>query len=310
LRVLLALGGSTNAILHLAAIAGRVGIELDLKEFDALGRETPVLVDLKPSGRFFMEDLHRAGGMDTVLRELAPLLELDCMTITGRTLGENMDTAAAAFQQDVVRPLSDPIHRGGGIAVLSGNLAGDSAIIKQSACSPDLLVHTGRAVVFDSLEDLAERIDDPDLDVSADDVLVLRNAGPIGGPGMPESGAIPIPRKLAEQGVRDMVRISDCRMSGTSFGTIVLHASPEAAVGGPLALVRNGDSITLNVPERLLTFDVSDEELELRRKAWSPATRDPHERGYRRLFLDHITQADDGVDFDFLIQTPKRAKTP
>ncbi len=310
LRVLLALGGSTNAILHVTAIAGRLGIELDLQAFDALGRETPVLVDLKPSGQFFMEDLHRAGGMATVFRELAPLLDLDCMTVTGRTLGENLESQVSKFHQDVVRPLSDPIHQGGSIAVLGGNLAGDGAIIKQSACSPDLLVHTGKAVVFNSLEDMAQRIDDPNLDVMADDVLILRNAGPLGGPGMPESGAIPIPRKLAEQGVRDMVRISDCRMSGTSFGTIVLHASPEAAAGGPLALVRNGDSITLNVPDRQLTFDVSDEELEVRRKAWSPPSRDPHERGYRRLYLDHVTQADDGVDFDFLIQTPKHAKTP
>jgi dihydroxy-acid dehydratase len=232
------------------------------------------------------------------------------MTVTGRTLGENLADFPPTANQSVVRPLNDPIHEGGGIAVLKGNLAGDGAIIKQSACSPDLLVHTGRALVFDSLEDLALRMDDENLDVTPDDVLVLRNAGPCGAPGMPEAGSMPIPKKLAQQGVKDIVRISDCRMSGTAFGTIVLHASPEAAVGGPLALVRNGDPITLDVPRRLLTLDVSEEELERRRKAWQPAPRDDDERGYRKLFLDHVTQAGEGVDFDFLSQRPFTAKTP
>jgi len=310
LRVLLALGGSTNAILHIAAIAGRLGIELDLDAFDTLGRETPVLVDLKPAGRFYMEDLDRAGGLPTLLRELAPLLELDCMTVTGRTLGETIETAGPVFEQDVVRPLGAPVHEGGAIAVLKGNLAGDGAIIKQSACSPELLVHTGRAVVFDSLEDLARRVDDEALDVGPDDVLVLRNAGPIGAPGMPEAGYLPIPKKLARQGVKDMVRISDCRMSGTAFGTIVLHASPEAAVGGPLALVRTGDRITLDVPGRRLIHEIGEDELARRRAAWQPAPQPPDLRGYRKLYLDHVTQAGEGADFDFLTQRPFKSRTP
>lgn len=241
LKVLLALGGSTNAIIHMAALAGRLGFKLDMEALDRIGRDVPVLVDLKPSGAHFMDDLYAAGGMAPILRELAPMLELDCLTVTGRSLGEEIADLPAPFPQDVVRSKDDPIHQGGSIAFLRGNLAGDGAIIKQSACSPELLVHSGRAVVFDSLADLAQRIDDPDLDVTAQDVLILRNAGPKGAPGMPEAGYIPIPRKLAQQGVRDMVRISDCRMSGTAFGAIILHATPEAAVGGPLSLVRDGD---------------------------------------------------------------------
>jgi dihydroxy-acid dehydratase len=310
LRVLLALGGSTNAILHAAAIAGRLGISLDMAAFDRLGRETPVLVDLKPTGRFYMEDLHKAGGMAPVLRALAPLLDLDCLTVTGRTLGEEIATLPAEFAQDVVRPLAQPIHSGGSIAVLGGNLAGDGAIIKQSACSRDLLRHSGRAVVFDGLEDMAARLDSPDLDVTASDVLVLRYTGPVGAPGMPEAGYIPIPKKLAQGGVRDMVRISDCRMSGTAFGTIVLHATPEAAVGGPLALVRNGDGITLDVPARTLMLDVPDDELARRRAAWTPPGREGDGRGYRKLYLDHVTQADEGVDLDFLTSRPFVASMP
>ena len=310
LRVLLAIGGSTNGLLHLAAIAGRLGIRVDMEAFDAMGGETPVLIDLKPTGRAYMDDLHDAGGMATVLRELAPLLHLDCVTVTGRTLGEEIHALPPAFEQDVVRPLSDPIHTGGGIAFLKGNLSGDGAIIKQSACSEELLVHKGRAVVFDSLADLAARIDDPDLDVTADDVLVLRNAGPKGAPGMPEAGYIPIPKKLAKQGVKDMVRISDCRMSGTAFGTIVLHASPEAAVGGPLAFVRSGDEISLDVPARRLTLAVSEEELQRRRDAWTPVDESELRRGYRKLYFDHVTQADEGCDFDFLTSRPFVAQTP
>ncbi|MDX1433712.1 MAG: IlvD/Edd family dehydratase [Gammaproteobacteria bacterium] len=310
LRVLLAVGGSTNGVLHLAAVAGRLGIRLDMQAFDAMGRETPVLIDLKPTGQAYMDDFHAAGGMSTVLRELAPLLHLDCITVTGRTLGEEIEALPQAFTQNVVRPLERPIHSGGGIAFLEGNLAGDGAIIKQSACSEALLTHTGRAVVFDSLDDLATRIDDAHLDVEADDVLVLRNAGPRGAPGMPEAGYIPIPKKLAKQGVKDMVRISDCRMSGTAFGTIVLHASPEAAVGGPLALIENGDSITLDVPSRRLSLDVSDAELERRRAAWSPSHDGEPLRGYRKLFFDHVTQADQGCDFDFLSSRPYLAQTP
>ncbi len=310
LRVLLAIGGSTNGLLHLAAIAGRLGIRIDMETFDAMGRETPVLIDLKPTGDAYMDDFHAAGGMACVLRELEPLLELDCLTVTGRTLGEEIAALPAAFDQNVVRPFADPVHHGGGIAFLKGNLSGDGAIIKQSACSEALLVHSGRAVVFDSLDDLAARIDDPHLDVTADDVLVLRNAGPKGAPGMPEAGYIPIPKKLARQGVKDMVRISDCRMSGTAFGTIVLHASPEAAVGGPLALVNTGDIISLDVPSRELRLEVSAEELERRRDAWKASPQAAPRRGYGKLFFDHVTQADEGCDFDFLASRPFVARSP
>ena len=310
LRILLAIGGSTNGIVHLAAIAGRLGIAIDYQAFDAMGRETPVLIDLKPSGRYYMDDLHKAGGMAPVLRELKPLLNLDCLTVTGRTLGEVIDDLPAPFAQDVVRPFANPIYSGGSIAVLGGNLAGDGAIIKQSASTAELLVHTGRAVVFESLEDLAERIDDPDLDVTGEDVLVMRNAGPRGAPGMPEAGYIPIPRKLARQGVKDMVRISDARMSGTAFGTIILHASPEAAVGGPLALVRNGDLITLNAPERTLRLEISAAEFE-RRRAELPAAGSTHGlRGYLRMFHDHVNQAGSGCDFDILTSGKTDRKTP
>jgi dihydroxy-acid dehydratase len=310
LRVLLAIGGSTNGIIHAAAIAGRLGIELDMPAFDALGADTPVLVDLKPNGRFYMDDLHKAGGMAAILRELKPLLNLDCMTVSGRTLGEEIEALPKPFSQEIVRPLADPLHSGGGIAFLKGNLAGDGAIIKQSACSEELLVHSGRAVVFDGLEDMANRIDDPDLDVTRDDVLILRNAGPKGAPGMPEAGYIPIPKKLAAEGVRDMVRISDCRMSGTASGTIVLHASPEAAVGGPLALVATGDTIRLDVPARKLEMEVDAGELERRRDAWTPPATVQAERGYRKLYMDHVTQAGEGVDFDFLTRRPYTARTP
>jgi dihydroxy-acid dehydratase len=309
LRVLLALGGSTNCLIHLAAIAGRLGVQLDMDAFNTLGAETPVLVDLKPSGKYYMDDLFRAGGMAVVLRELKPLLNLDCMTITGRTLGEEIEASPKPFAQDVVRTITNPIHSGGSLVSLKGNLAGNGAIIKQSACSPDLLKHSGRAVVFNSLNDLADRIDTI-TDISKEDVLVLRNAGPKGAPGMPEAGYIPIPKVLAKQGVKDMVRISDCRMSGTAFGTIVLHAEPEAAVGGPLALVKNGDIITLDVANRTLTIDVDDEELERRRAAWSPVPSIKGERGYRKLFVEHVNQAGEGADFDFLTNRPFTVKIP
>ena len=310
LRVLLAIGGSTNGLIHLAAIAGRLGIQIDMEAFDAMGAETPVLIDLKPTGSAYMDDLHAAGGMATILRELKTLLHLDCVTVTGRTLGDEIDALPPAFEQKVVRSLADPVHTGGGIVFLKGNLSGDGAIIKQSACSEELLVHKGRAVVFDSLDDLAERIDDPNLDVTPSDVLVLRNAGPKGAPGMPEAGYIPIPKKLAKQGVKDMVRISDCRMSGTAFGTIVLHASPEAAVGGPLALVRDGDEISLDVPSRRLSLDVAEKELQLRRRAWTSPDASEVRRGYQKLFFDHVTQADEGCDFDFSISRPYVGRTP
>ena len=301
LRVLLAIGGSTNGIIHLAAIAGRLGIAIDLDRFDCLGRETPVLVDLKPSGTHYMEDLHKAGGLATVLRELRPLLHLETLTVTGRTLGEEIEAAGPGFAQEVVRPLAKPIFGEGGIAVLRGNLAPGGAIIKQSAASPALMEAEGRAVVFDGIEDLAARIDDPALDVTAADVLVLRNIGPKGAPGMPEAGLIPIPKKLARRGVKDMVRISDGRMSGTAAGTVVLHATPEAASGGPLALVRTRDRIRLSVARRSLQLLVDERELARRRHALPPAVaREEDRRGYRSLFLRTVTQADAGCDFDFL----------
>jgi dihydroxy-acid dehydratase len=299
MRVLLAIGGSTNGIVHLTAIAGRCGFEVDLPALDRMGRETPVLVDLKPSGAHYMEDFHAAGGMTTLLRELQPLLHLDALTVTGRTLGEEIASAAPPFEQDVVHSLQKPLYREGGIAVLKGNLAPGGAIIKQSAADPKLMEHEGRAVVFDDAADLAQRIDRDDLDVQAGDVLVLKAIGPKGAPGMPEAGYIPIPRKLARVGVKDMVRISDGRMSGTAFGTIVLHVTPESAIGGPLAHVRSGDRIRLSVSRREISLLVSDDELARRAQA-NPVVPPSAERGYRRLFLSSVTQADQGVDFDFL----------
>ncbi len=310
LMVLLAIGGSTNGIVHLAAIAGRCGIRIDMDRVDALGRNIPVLVDLKPSGTHYMEDLHKAGGLATVLRELRPFLHLDALTVTGRTLGEELEQTTA-FPQDVVRSLDKPIYPQGGIAFLRGNLAPDGAIIKQSAASPELMEHEGRVVVFDGLADLAERIDDPQLDVNADDILVLKNIGPKGAPGMPEAGYIPIPRKLARAGVKDMVRISDGRMSGTAGGTIILHVTPEAAVGGPLAVIESGDRLRLSVSERSLELLVSEEELARRRSTLSlPEAREGDDRGYRKLFLDTVTQADQGCDFDFLRSLNEHGSVP
>jgi len=309
LRVLLAIGGSTNGLVHLAAMAGRVGLDLDLDAFDRMGRETPVLIDLKPSGQHYMEDFHHAGGMPALLRELRPLLKLDALTITGKTLGENLDMAPAPFAQTVIRSVDNPIYPQGGIAVLRGNLAPAGAIIKQSAADPRLMEHEGRAVVFENSADLAARIDDPDLDVHAHDILVLKNIGPKGAPGMPEAGYLPIPQKLARAGVKDMVRISDGRMSGTAFGTVVLHVTPEAAVGGPLAYVQTGDRIRLSVSERSLEWLVSPEELAQRQKA-KPVTPPTAARGYRQLFLKTVNQADQGADFDFLRAEKSQGKTP
>ena len=308
MRVLLAIGGSTNGIVHLTAIAGRMGFEIDLKALDRMGRETPVLLDLKPSGDHYMEDFHHAGGMATLLRELKPLLHLDALTVTGRTLGEEIEAAGPGFAQDVVRSRENPIYPQGGIAVLQGNLAPGGAIIKQSAANPALMEHEGRAVVFENLEDLATRIDAPDLDVNPDDVLVLKHIGPKGA-AMPEAGYMPIPRKLAMAGVKDMVRISDGRMSGTAFGTIVLHVTPESAIGGPLAYVQNGDRIRLSVANRELSLLVSDEEL-TRRAAANPVREPVAERGYRKLFLTSVTQADRGADFDFLMPPPSAGTIP
>lgn len=304
LTLLQATGGSTNGIVHLAAIAGRLGLEIDLEEFDEIGRNTPVLVDLKPSGENYMDDMFKAGGTDPLLRELSDKLELDAMTVNGKTLGENIADLAPGFEQSVVRTRANPISDKGGMAVLKGNLAPDRAVIKHVAASPHLLNHTGKAVVFKNMEDLVNRIDDPDLDVDADSVLVLQNAGPKGAPGMPESGYLPIPRKLAQQGIKDMVRISDARMSGTAFGTIILHVAPESAVGGPLALVENGDLIKLDVENRSLDVLIDDEELAKRRANWTPPPPHPgSDRGYSKLYQDTVTQAPQGCDFDFLIAT-------
>ncbi|WP_020656161.1 IlvD/Edd family dehydratase [Massilia niastensis] len=308
LRVLLAIGGSTNGIIHLTAMAGRLGIDIDLERLDAMGRETPVLIDLKPSGQYYMEDLHKAGGVHALLRELKPLLHLDTLTVTGRTLGEELEAAGPGFPQNVVRPFSQPIYPQGGIAVLRGNLAPGGAIIKQSAANPELMEHEGRAVVFENIEDLVERIDDEALDVHPGDVLVLKHIGPLGA-SMPEAGYIPIPKKLARAGVKDMVRISDGRMSGTAAGTIVLHVTPESAVGGPLAYVKNGDRIRLSVRNREISVLVPEAELEQRRQA-NPVVPPSAERGYRKLFLKCVTQADQGVDFDFLRAVDTKDRIP
>lgn len=299
LRVLLAIGGSTNALIHLTAIAGRVGVAVSLERLNALSDETPILVDLKPTGRHYMSDLFVGGGIGAVLRELKPMLHLDCMTVTGETLGERLSHEPSWVDRDVIRPLADPYQKDGGLVALFGSLAPGGAIVKRSAADPRLFEREGRAVVFSSLDDLAARIDAPDLDVTADDFLVLQNAGPKSGYAMPEAGYLPIPAKLARAGVKDMVRISDARMSGTAYGTIVLHVSPEAAVGGPLALVRNGDRIRLSVSGRRLDLVLGEAELAQRRAAYRPlAVR--AERGYARLYLQSVLQAEMGCDFDFL----------
>jgi dihydroxy-acid dehydratase len=309
MRVLLAIGGSTNGIIHLTAIAGRMGFDIDLDALDRMGRHTPVLLDLKPSGQHYMEDFHHAGGMATLLRELKPLLHLDALTVSGKTLGEEIEAAGPGFAQDVVKSAAQPIYPQGGIAVLRGNLAPGGAIIKQSAADARLMEHEGRVVAFENIEDLVTRIDRDDLDVKADDILVLKNIGPKGAPGMPEAGYIPIPQKLARAGVKDMIRISDGRMSGTAFGTIVLHVTPESAVGGPLAYVQSGDRIRLSVANRELTLLVSTQDLN-ERASHNPVVTPTADRGYRKLFLDTVTQADKGVDFDFLRAVENRGKTP
>jgi dihydroxy-acid dehydratase len=298
LRVLLAIGGSTNALIHLTAIAGRVGVKISLDRLNAISDETPILVDLKPTGQHYMSDLFSAGGIGAVMRELKPLLHLDCVTVTGETLGERL-SGDTFVDRAVVRPLSDPFQSQGGLVALFGSLAPNGAIIKRSAADPRLFEREGRAVVFTSLDDLAARIDAPDLDVTPDDFLVLQNAGPKSGYAMPEAGYLPIPAKLARAGVKDMVRISDARMSGTAYGTIVLHVSPEAAIGGPLALVRNGDRIKLSVSRRSLELKVDDAELAKRRALHRPVTLD-NTRGYARLYLQSVLQAEAGCDFDFL----------
>ncbi len=299
LRVLLAISGSTNAVVHLAAIFGRLGLGLDMDLLNRLSDETPVLVDLKPTGAHYMEDLHAAGGAPAVLRALKDRLHLDVATITGKTLGEVLDAADPWVDPAVVRPPQDPISPQGGLVALSGSLAPKGAILKRAAATPALFEREGRAVVFTSLEDLSQRIDDPDLDVTPDDFLVLQNAGPLAS-GMPEAGYLPIPTKLARAGVKDMVRISDARMSGTAFGTIVLHVSPEAALGAPLGLVRNGDRIRLSVRERRLDLLVDGAELVRRRETFVAPPGVGAERGWRRLWRDHVLQAEEGCDLDLL----------
>ncbi len=299
-RVLCAIAGSTNGIVHLLAIARRAGIPLDLAEFDRFSRESPLLANIKPSGDYQMAELFEAGGLPAVMKELLPHLHGDALTVTGRTVRENLAGTSGTLREDVIARGDAPFAPEGGLSVLYGNLAPDGAVIKHAAATPALLHHTGRAVVFRSLDDMAGRIHDPALDVTESDVLVLQNAGPIGGPGMPEAGMIPIPKKLLAQGVRDMVRISDARMSGTAFGTVVLHISPESAIGGPLLAVRDGDLIELDVPGRLLTLHVSDQEIARRIAESGLPERDPLlRRGYGWLYAQHVTQAHVGADFDF-----------
>jgi len=305
ITMLAAVGGSTNAVIHLLALAGRLGIALPLERFDQLAARTPTIVNLRPSGEHLSEQLFQAGGVPAVLRELAPLLHLDAPTVTGRPLRDAL-AAADASDRTTIAALEQPFRPAGGLAVLRGNLAPDGALLKVSVASEALLRHSGAAVVFEDMEDLAARIEDPALEVDTSSVLILRNVGPVGAPGMPEWGQIPIPRRLIEVGVRDMVRISDARMSGTAYGTVVLHVTPEAAVGGPLALVRSGDRVTLDVPRRALELEVADDELARRREAWRP--RPPHyERGYGALHAAHVLQADQGCDLDFLRGRDPRA---
>src|ERR671925_247210 len=296
---LMAMGGSTNALIHLVAMAGRAGIRLPLERYNEFSAKTPLLANVRPSGeKYLMEDFYYAGGLRALLSELQDLLHLDCVTVNGRTLGENL-AGARVYNDEVIRPRSRPLKASGGLVVLRGSLAPNGAVIKAAAATPRLLKHTGRAVVFEDYNDMAARIDRDDLDVDADSVLVLRNAGPLGGPGMPEWGMLPVPKKLLKQGVRDMVRISDARMSGTSYGTCVLHVAPESYVGGPLAFVKTGDLVELGVEKRELNLDVPEAELAMRRAEWK-APEPRYERGYGWMFTRHIKQANEGCDFDFL----------
>ena len=296
--VAMALGGSTNSIIHLIAMANRAGADLDLDKFDQLSRRTPLIANIRPSGKYLMEDFFYAGGLPAAMSRLKDLLHLECITVTGKSVADNI-ARAEVYNEDVILPRNRPLNAEGGLAVLRGNLAPDGAVIKQSACDPKLLKHAGPAVVFKDYNDMAARLDDPALPVTPDSVLVLQSAGPLGGPGMPEWGMLPLPKKILQQGVRDMVRISDARMSGTSYGTCVLHVSPESFVGGPLALVEDGDLIALDVPGRTLELNVPDEALKRRRAAWRPREI-IYPRGYGAMYGKHVMQADKGCDFDFL----------
>lgn len=304
----MAIGGSTNAIVHLLALARRAGIKLTLDDFDTISQKTPFVADLRPSGRFLMEDFYYAGGLTALLETIRPLLHTAATTVNGNSLGDNI-AGAKTHNPEVIRPLTKPLKDSGGTAVLRGNLAPDGAVIKHTAASPGLLEHTGPALVFDDYNDMAARLDDPDLDVTGDSVLVLRSAGPQGAPGMPEWGMLPIPKKLLKEGVRDMVRLSDARMSGTSYGTCVLHVSPESHLGGPLALVKTGDPITLSLKNRTISVDIPDAELDQRRQAWQKPA-DHYTRGYGLLYTRHVTQAHQGCDFDFLHPTGTATPEP
>ena len=299
IRLVGAIGGSTNAVIHLLAIAGRIGVDLTLDDWDRLGREVPCLVNLMPSGKYLMEDFYYAGGLPAVIRELGDMVHREALTVNGKSIGENVNNAVC-HNLDVIRPLKDPLVADGGIAVLRGNLAPNGAVIKPSASTPALMKHRGRAVVFESIEEFHARIDDPALEVDETSVMVLKNCGPRGYPGMPEVGNLPLPAKLLQRGITDMVRISDARMSGTAYGTVVLHVAPEAAAGGTLALVQNGDMIDLDVGERRLHLDVSEAEIERRRAVWHPPAP-PADRGYYKLYYEHVMQADRGADLDFLV---------
>jgi dihydroxy-acid dehydratase len=299
----LAIGGSTNGVIHLAAIAGRVGINISLRDLNALSESTPVLVNLKPVGQHYMEDFHAAGGMPAVLRELKPLLNLNCRTVTGETLGEQLAQPDKFVDRNVIQAADNPIRRSGGLLALFGNIAPNGALLKCAAADERLFEHAGRAVVFKDSNDLAARIDDPQLEVSPESVLVLQNAGSVGA-GMPEAGYLPIPAKLARADVKDMVRISDARMSGTAFGTIILHVSPESAIGGPLGLIRTGDEIRLSVKNRTIDVMVSEQDLEQRRREMRPTPR--AQRGYAKLYADSVLGPEFGCDFDFLRKTSVR----
>jgi dihydroxy-acid dehydratase len=299
IRVAGAIGGSTNAVIHLIAIAGRVGVPLTLDDWDEFGRDIPTILDLMPSGRFLMEDFCYAGGLPAVMKEIAHLLRPEARTVSGHTMGEQI-ARAENFNPEVIRPVNNPLTPQGGLAVLRGNLAPNGAIIKPSAATPSLMAHRGQAIVFETIEDFKARIDDPDLPITENSVMVLKNCGPKGYPGMAEVGNMALPKKLLEKGVRDLVRISDARMSGTAFGTVILHVAPEAAIGGPLALVKDGDWIEVNVPARTLNLVVSDEELERRRKEWM-APEPAMKGGYQSLYVERVLQADQGADLDFLV---------
>jgi dihydroxy-acid dehydratase len=299
IRVVAAIGGSTNAVIHLLAIAGRIGVDLSLQDWDLLGSGVPCLLNLMPSGQYLMEDFYYAGGLPAVIRELGSLIHRDALTVNGKTIGDNVE-GAPCYNRDVVKPLGEPLKPSSGIAVLHGNLCPNGAVIKPSAATPELMKHRGRAIVFESIEDFYARVDDPGLEIDPACVMVLKNCGPRGYPGMPEVGNMPLPARILQTGVKDMIRISDARMSGTAYGTVVLHVSPEAAAGGVLGLVRTGDAIELDVAARRLHLDVADAEIERRRTEWKP----PHpvfRRGYYQLYYDHVMQADRGADLDFLV---------